>query len=253
MKHQVMPHARYFFATAPLPCPYLPGRTERRLVTELAGRQAGPLHDVLSQAGFRRSHSLAYVPICRDCSACAAVRVRAPDFRAGRSHRRIAARNADLVAAELPPTASDEQFALFHAYQRRRHGDGEMARMTFYDFQSLIEETPVDTFLLELRDAGGRLIGVCLTDRMADGLSAVYSFFDPAESRRSLGSFMVLTLIERARAAGVPHVYLGFWIADCQKMAYKSRFRPLEAYTPIGWQPLDPDDRQSCRWFSADP
>ncbi|MDG4577277.1 MAG: arginyltransferase [Defluviicoccus sp.] len=251
MKHQAMPHVRYFFATAPLPCPYLAGRTERRLVTELSGRQAGVIHDVLSQAGFRRSHGLAYIPICRDCSACAAVRVCVPDFVAKRAHRRILQRNAELVATNTPPIATSEHFVLFREYERDRHGDGEMARMTFYDYQALIEETPVDTYLLEIRTPAGHLVGVCLTDRMSDGLSAVYSFFDPRLARRSLGSFIILTLIEQARRAGLPHVYLGFWIAECQKMAYKARFQPLEAYTPDGWQPLDPTDSETMRHFAS--
>jgi arginine-tRNA-protein transferase len=240
MKHEAVPNVRHFFATAPLPCPYLPGRTERRLVTELSGRHAGALHDVLSQAGFRRSHSLAYVPVCRDCSACAAVRVCVEGFRPGRGLRRIAARNADLTAARVGAVGTEEQYLLFSAYQHDRHGDGEMARMSFYDYQTLIEDTPVDTHLLELREPGGRLVGVCLTDTMSDGLSAVYSFFHPGMPRRSLGSLIILSLIDEARALSLPHVYLGFWIDGCQKMSYKTRFRPLETYTPEGWKPLEP-------------
>jgi arginine-tRNA-protein transferase len=251
VKHNLIPHAQYFFATSPLPCPYLPGRTERRLVTELSGRQAGALHDVLSQAGFRRSHSLAYVPVCRDCSACAAVRVKALAFVPDRAQRRVRARNADLTLTAMPPRASEEQYALFRAYQRDRHGDGEMARMTFYDFQTLIEDTPVETYVLAAHDPAGRLVAACLTDRMNDGLSAVYSFFDAGARRRSLGTFLILSLIEEARRRDLPHVYLGFWIARSQKMAYKARFRPLEAYTPDGWRLLDADDPGSTRCFSA--
>lgn len=251
MKHNLIPHAQYFFATSPLPCPYLPGRTERRLVTELSGRQAGALHDVLSQAGFRRSHSLAYVPVCRDCSACAAVRVKALAFQQTRGQRRVRARNADLSLVNAPATATEEQYALFRSYQRDRHSDGEMARMTFYDFQTLIEDTPVETYVLEVRDPAGRLVAACLTDRMSDGLSAVYSFFEPQAQGRSLGTFLILSLIEDAQRLGLPHVYLGFWIARSQKMSYKSRFRPLEAYTPDGWRPLDVDDPRTTRCFSS--
>ncbi len=251
MKHNLIPHAQYFFATSPLPCPYLPGRTERRLVTELSGRQAGALHDVLSQAGFRRSHSLAYVPVCRDCSACAAVRVKALAFAATRGQRRVRARNADLCLVATPATATEEQYALFRAYQRDRHSDGEMARMTFYDFQTLIEDTPVETYVLEARDPNGRLVGACLTDRMNDGLSAVYSFFDPQARERSLGTFLILSLIDEAQRRALPHVYLGFWIARSQKMSYKARFRPLEAYTPDGWRALDADDPRTTVYFSC--
>jgi leucyl-tRNA---protein transferase len=251
MKHRLVPNARYFFATAPLPCPYLPGLTERRLVTELSGRNANTFHDVLSQAGFRRSHCLAYVPVCRNCTACAAVRVRTMDFRPSRSQRRTRSANTDLISVEKPPLATEEQYEVFRRYQKERHADGEMARMTFFDYQTLIGDTPVDTRLIEYRDRDQRLMGACLTDRMQDGYSAVYSFFDPDEERRSLGTWAILDLIDRARAESLPYVYLGFWIAASHKMAYKSRFQPLEAYTPEGWLPLDPDDPETYRHFHA--
>jgi leucyl-tRNA---protein transferase len=250
MKHRLMPSARFFFVTAPLPCPYLPGRFERRLVTELAGRQTGSFHDTLSRAGFRRSHGIAYVPVCRDCNACAAVRVLARDFEPSRSQRRIWTRNRDLTVRETAARATQEQYALFRAYQQTRHGGGEMSRMDFCDYQTLVEDTPVDTLIDEVRLPDGRLIAACLTDRMADGFSAVYSFFDAGHDRRSLGSFMILWLIERARTLCLPHVYLGFWVGDCVKMSYKSRFRPLEAYTPEGWRLLDADP-ESLATFRA--
>ena len=187
MKHRLMPSARFFFVTAPLPCPYLPGRFERRLVTELSGRQTEGFHDALSRAGFRRSHGIAYVPVCRDCNACAAVRVLAHAFAPSRSQRRVWARNEDLVVKELPARATQEQYALFRAYQQARHGGGEMARMDFCDYQTLVEDTPVDTLINEVRSPTGRLVGACLTDRMADGFSAVYSFFETGCERRSFG------------------------------------------------------------------
>jgi leucyl-tRNA---protein transferase len=239
MKHRLMPSARFFFVTAPLPCPYLPGRFERRLVTELAGRQVGPLHDALSRAGFRRSHGIAYVPVCRDCTACAAVRVMTGSFNPNRTQRRIWTRNADLLIVERPPRATQEQFLLFRAYQQARHGGGEMARMDFCDYQTLVEDTPVDTMIDEVRHPDGTLLGACLTDRMADGFSAVYSFFDPRQDRRSLGTFMILWLIERARSLDLPYVYLGFWVENCAKMAYKANFRPIEAFTGDGWRLLE--------------
>jgi leucyl-tRNA---protein transferase len=249
MKHRLMPTARFFFVTAPLPCPYLPDRFERRLVTELAGRQVSSFHDALSRAGFRRSHGIAYVPVCRDCRACAAVRVVASDFRPSRTQRRIVLRNQDLQVNELTARATQEQYVLFHSYQKARHGGGEMARMDFCDYQTLVEDTPVETIMIEVRDGSNRLLGACLTDRMADGFSAVYSFFDARLTGRSLGTFMILWLIERARALALPYVYLGFWVAECDKMAYKSRFRPIEAYTPKGWKLLDADDAASSDQF----
>ncbi|MCP5365115.1 MAG: arginyltransferase [Hyphomicrobiales bacterium] len=235
MKHHAMPYAHYFFATAPLPCPYLPNRTERRLVTELAGRHADALHDMLSQSGFRRSHCLAYVPVCRDCAACVAVRIRALEFTPTRGQRRTWSRNDDLIVLVTQAIASEEHYSVFRAYQVHRHSGGEMARMTFYDYQTLVEDTPVDTSILEVRTTSGQLLGACLVDNMRDGLSAVYSFFDPKEVKRSLGTYMILMLIERAKSLRLPYVYLGFWIADCQKMSYKSQFKPMEIFSPEGW------------------
>ena len=237
-ERQTASSTRLFFATAPLPCPYLPGKFERRLVTDLSGHDAGLYHDILSQAGFRRSHNVAYVPVCRNCSACTAVRVKAQAFVFSRAMRRVLRVNRDVLIREVAPRPSEEQYHLFDRYQRYRHANGEMSRMTYADYGSLVEDTPVETFLLEARAPDGTLVGVCLTDRMADGLSAVYSFFDPEGDRRSLGTFLILMLIERARRSGLPHVYLGFWVADCQKMSYKARFQPLEQYTAEGWRSL---------------
>jgi arginine-tRNA-protein transferase len=123
--------------------------------------------------------------------------------------------------------------------------------MDFCDYQTLVEDTPVDTLINEVRLPNGKLIGACLTDRMADGFSAVYSFFDTDCDRHSLGTFMILWLIARARSLGLPYVYLGFWVAECDKMSYKARFQPLEAYTPDGWQLLHADDPESVRHFRS--
>ncbi|MEK9725193.1 MAG: arginyltransferase [Rhodospirillaceae bacterium] len=239
MKHKPYLDARFFFSTSPLPCPYLPGRMERRVVTELIGRNAPEMHDKLSEGGFRRSHSIAYAPACPSCDACTAVRVLAQEFRPSRSQRRIWARNADLTVEEAPAVATHEQYALFSRYQRNRHGGGDMSRMDFFDYQALIEDTPVETTVVEFRDADGMLVSACLTDLMETGLSAVYSFFDPHQNDRSLGSHMILWLIERTRQLGLEHVYLGFWIPDCSKMAYKTRFTPIEAKRPDGWHRHD--------------
>ena len=222
---------------------------ERRLVAELGTSDAVAFHDTLSQAGFRRSHRFAYVPVCRECNACATVRILVEGFRARRSHRRLLARNADLTARDAPPQASAEQYDLFRAYQSVRHSGGEMARMDFFDYQALVEDTPVNTSVVEFRDPQGDLVAACITDRVADGFSAVYSFFRPDLPRRGLGSYMILWLVERARALQLPHVYLGFWVADCPKMAYKASFQPLEAYTPDGWRPLRVDEPETWNYF----
>ena len=238
MDHKALSSTQFFFATPPLPCPYLPGRVERRVVTELAGRQAGPLHERLSRAGFRRSHRIAYAPACPGCTECRAARIVAGAFTFSRSQRRVWKLNADIVAGEPPLAATEEQYGVFSAYLASRHGDGDMVHMDFLDYRSLVEDSPVDTVLVEFRNAGGRLVAGCLMDRLDDGLSAVYSFFDPALRRRSLGVYMVLWLAEQAKTRGLAHVYLGFWIADCAKMSYKAAFRPLEVYSPQGWRPL---------------
>lgn len=242
MKHGPVDAPRFFFATAPMPCPYIAGRVESRLVSELAGPDAGAQHDRLSSAGFRRSHGIIYAPACPACSACKAVRMRAAEFSPGRSQRLIIRRNADLAVSVKPPKATDEQFALFRAYQNARHPGGDMSRMNAADFRALVEETPVETFVTEFRSGGdGRLLAVCLTDKTAGGFSAVYSFYDPdpALNRRSLGAWMIIWLAQRARDAGLAYVYLGYWIKDCAKMGYKAGFRPLEVRTHAGWRLLE--------------
>lgn len=239
MKHNAAQGTRFFFATALLPCPYLTGRIERRVVTELVGRDVTALHDRLSTAGFRRSHGAAYAPACPECDACVPVRVIAPGFTATRSQKRILRANGDLDIACTPALATQEQYALFNRYQQARHHSGDMAKMDFFDYQTLIEETPVDTFVAEFRKPDdGDLVAACLVDRVCDGYSAVYSFFDTELARSSLGSFMILWLIEKARSENRRNIYLGFWIRDCRKMSYKIAYQPLEGFTGGAWHPL---------------
>ncbi len=239
MRHQPLPDTKFFFSTAPLPCPYMPGRTERRVVTELVGRDANALHDQLSMAGFRRSHGICYVPACPNCDACVAVRVVVDEFKPSKSLRRILKRNTDLSAEIVEPIATHEQYSLFSDYQRTRHNGGDMAKMDFMDYQALIEDTPVNTVVIEFRFKSGTLAGVCLVDRLSDGLSAVYSFFDDAQSDRSLGTYMILWMIDEAYGQELPYMYLGFWIDGCSNMEYKSRFKPLERVTPDGWMRME--------------
>jgi arginine-tRNA-protein transferase len=229
---------QFFYTTAPLPCPYLPGRTERKIVTELSGTEAEALHERLSRAGFRRSHNIAYAPVCPGCQACVPIRVVSEDFTPDRTQRRILRANANLTVSEMPARATAEQFTLFQRYQKNRHADGDMAAMGYYDYRAMIEDTPISTGLLEFRDAQDRLLGACLTDWLADGLSAVYSFFDTNEEKRSLGTFAVLWLIGRARSLGLPYVYLGYWVPESRKMAYKARFRPSEILISGAWHRL---------------
>lgn len=238
MRHQPVKALHHFFATPPMPCPYFPERTERRLVTELSGRDAGQLHDVLSSSGFRRSHGMAYAPTCPSCQACIPIRVIAGQFRPGRTQRRVERDNTGLFWKECHAVATEEQYALFSRYQSGRHGAGEMSKMDYGDYRALIEDTPVETRVIEFRSTGNALTGVCLLDYVRDGLSAVYSFFDPGQPKKSLGTYMVLWLIRRAQSLGLPHVYLGFWIEDSPKMAYKSNFRPCEIYTDGAWSSM---------------
>ena len=213
---------RRFYRSMPSPCPYIPGQIERKNAT-------------LTRAGFRRSHDIVYRPVCPACQACVPVRIPTDNFQPNRTQKRILKRNADLTLIERPAIASEEQYQLFTAYQRGRHADGDMARMSFLDFRAMIQDGSADSRVLELRDARNGLIGAMLVDRLSDGLSAVYSFFDPAAERRSLGTFIVLAALNLLRLQQHPFLYLGYWIAKSRKMAYKSRFHPLEKLGPAGW------------------
>lgn len=218
-----------------MPCPYLDGKVERNLFTELRGAQAQDLHDQLALAGFRRSHHIVYRPACPGCNGCVPIRLPVSSFRPSRSQQRVWNRNADLVVRTEPALATDEHYDLFSRYQRARHGGSEMAAMSFSDFRAMVEDSVVNTELMSIRDPSGALLGACLTDILSSGLSAVYSYFEPTEERRSLGTFSILKLVQEAGARARPHVYLGYWIEDCAKMTYKSRFQPVEHLGPDGW------------------
>jgi arginine-tRNA-protein transferase len=241
MNKPLLSPLHHFYRTSSQPCPYLDGFIERKVITEIGGPAPQSLYNDLSRAGFRRSHQLAYRPACPTCTACVPVRVAVDRFVPGRSIKRLEALNADLSVATVEAAGSVEQYRLFTRYQLARHADSDMANMGFGDYRAMIEDSPVATSLLTLRDGTGRLVGVCLTDELDDGASAVYSFYDADQPKRSLGTWLVVALIERARRLGRPYVYLGYWIAGSRKMAYKTRFRPLEALGPNGWTPFEPD------------
>jgi arginine-tRNA-protein transferase len=233
---------QFFYTTAPLPCPYVPGRTERKVVTEITGPDAESLHDRLSRAGFRRSHNIAYAPVCPSCQACVPIRIPVARFAPDRTLRRLIRLNAALDGFEVPARATSEQFQLFQRYQLARHGDGDMATMSFYDYRAMVEDTPIETFIVEFRGQDDRLLGACLSDRLGDGVSAVYSFYAPDQERRSLGTYAILWLIERAKSLGLGYVYLGYWVSESRKMAYKSRFRPSEILLGGSWRTLTEAD-----------
>jgi leucyl-tRNA---protein transferase len=239
------PETTQFFLTAAMPCPYLPERHERKLFTHLTGRRAAMLHQVLSDHGFRRSQNLIYRPACEGCAACQSARIPVHQFVAGARHKRTLRRNADIVGTELLPRVTAEQYDLFMRYLAARHSGGGMTQMSYIDYEYMVEDTPVSSMLIEYRirqedGSEGPLAGVALSDRMSEGLSMVYSFFDPDASARSLGNYMILDHIRRTQLAGLKYVYLGYWVPDSPKMAYKAQFRPLEIQTGTqGWRKLD--------------
>lgn len=232
-----------FYITAPAPCPYLPGRRERKIFSYLSGPGATSINAMLTRRGFRRSQNIIYIPACEGCQACVPVRIVAGDFEVTRSRRRILSRNADLVRRVRAPQATSEQFSILRAYLDARHFDGGMADMTVLDYASMVEETAVETLVIEYsaRDEAGeeRLIACALTDRLTDGLSMVYSFFEPEEAARSLGQLMILDHVALAREYSLPYVYLGYWVDGSDKMDYKQRFQPLEKLTASGWVRMD--------------
>lgn len=235
--------------TAPHACGYLPGMVERKVFTHLIGRRAPQINDLLTQAGFRRSQTIAYRPACEGCRACVSVRVPVDLFKPSRTQRRIFAANRDLVGEQKPNTATGEHYSLFRDYLSSRHPDGGMMEMSVLDFSLMVEDSHVETDLIEYRRRGpdtfingrgaGPLIATALTDVLADGLSMVYSFYDPSEAARSLGTFMILDHIERARKRGLPYLYLGYWIEGSRKMDYKARFLPQERLGQNGWELYD--------------
>ncbi len=235
-----------FYLTAETPCPYLPQKFERKLFTHLAGKRAGDLHDMLSLHGFRRSQNIAYRPACEGCNACQSARVQIYEFERNANQRRIWRKNSDIVGTSVEPIATQEQYSLFKNYLKTRHHDGGMSEMSHIDYEFMVEDTPVQSMVVEYRvrtdldEEDGPLVAVALTDMLPDGISMVYSFFDPHADRRSLGRFMVLDQIERSRRLGLPFLYLGYWVKNSPKMTYKSSFQPLEVLgNGDRWQLLD--------------
>ncbi len=242
MRH-TLPLAPQFYVTAPQPCPYLEGRMERELFTALQGDNAEKLNDSLSQQGFRRSQNVLYRPSCAECSACLSARIDVSAFAPTKSQKRTTKRNADLERRATSPWATEDQYALFRDYLDSRHADGGMADMDVFEFAAMIEETPIRSRVVEYTcDTDSTLMGVSLTDVLSDGLSMVYSFYAPGHERRSLGTYMILDHIKIAQEAGLPYVYLGYWVPGSQKMGYKSKFSGLEVYLGGHWQKMiDPD------------
>ena len=247
MTQHFAPRQLRFFLTAPSPCPYLPGREERKVFAHLPLSDGPGVNDALTQVGFRRSQNIAYRPACESCDACISARIPAPDYVFSRSERRVIDRNKDLSRHLVEAEATMEQFDLLRRYLTTRHADGGVAEMTWPDYVAMVEDTAVRTHLIEYRlpsgDGGpGDLVACVLVDILGDGLSLVYSFYEPAMTRRSLGAFVILDHVVQARAAELGFVYLGYWVPGSPKMEYKARYRPIEVLRPGGWVRMNHGD-----------
>ena len=260
MRH-TLPIVPQFYVTAPQPCPYLDGRMERKLFTALQGDQAQRLNDTLSKQGFRRSQNVLYRPSCAECSACLSARIRVADFKPNRSQRKVLKAAAHLRRNATSPWATEEQYALFRRYLDARHADGGMADMDVFEFAAMVEETPIKSRVIEYsrlagpEDDSAPLTVVSLTDVFEDGLSMVYSFYDPDFANLSLGTFAILDHINIAREAGLPYVYLGYWVPGSRKMGYKAGFSALEIFKAGKWVDIgDPSDHHAeLHPLSVDP
>ena len=260
MRHS-LPLTPQFYVTAPQPCPYIEGRMERKLFTSLQGESAQGLNDSLSKQGFRRSQNVLYRPSCADCGACLSARIRVADFQPNRSQKRIQKATAHLMRNATSPWATEDQFTLFRRYLEARHADGGMADMDVFEFAAMIEETPIKSRVIEYTrpagpgERGRQLAAVSLTDVFDDGLSMVYSFYDPDLERLSLGTFAILDHVAIAREIGLPYVYLGYWVPGSRKMGYKAGFSAVEIFKGGCWQDIgDPADHTAdLNPMSVDP
>lgn len=235
-----------FHVTTSEPCPYLEGRRERKIFTIASEGDAKSLYNALSKHGFRRSQFALYKTSCGTCNACLPVRIRVKDFQLSSSQKRIVKQNRFIKRRLMAPIADLMQYEIFKKYVVGRHGDGYMASMQISDFQKMVEETAVNTTLVTYFDrrpsndgriSYPRLVAACITDSMDDGLSMVYSYFDPDFSCQSLGIYMILDHIELAEmlSSDNEYVYLGYWVPTCRKMDYKKRFKPIEVFLDGEW------------------
>ncbi|GMG81451.1 arginyltransferase [Paralimibaculum aggregatum] len=241
MSHHESALKAQFYLTAPQPCPYLEGREERKVFTTLQGASAVAVNNALSARGFRRSQSVIYRPACVGCSACMSIRIPVAQFRPSKTQRRVIARNGDLTRRPCEAWATEAQFGLFRRYLDRRHADGGMADMDAFDYASMVDETPVNSAVIEYtrpdpETGEAQLIGACLSDILGDGLSMVYSFFEPDHPQRSLGAYMILDHVRLAAEMGLHYVYLGYWVAGSPKMSYKTQYRPFELCDGASWR-----------------
>lgn len=229
-----------FFATPPHDCSYLPEREATTMFVDPRANVDKKLYSQLTALGFRRSGSHYYRPHCENCNACVPVRLVASDFRPDRNQRRTLTKNADIECRLVPARFSERYYDLYAYYIEQRHADGDMYPPSRDQFTSFLVDGATDSWFLEM-NLDGKLIGLAAVDLLNDGLSAIYTVFDPAYEHRSLGTFAILWQLEEARRRGLPHVYLGYWIRECRKMNYKTRFRPIEALQDGHWQVMKPE------------
>ncbi|PPR77047.1 MAG: putative arginyl-tRNA--protein transferase [Alphaproteobacteria bacterium MarineAlpha2_Bin1] len=227
-----------FYRTPETKCPYLPDKVEQLIFTHLDDIQPDLTHNFFAKSGYRRSHGIVYKPDCKNCSECIPVRINASKFQNSKKYRRILMKNSDIYSNAVKLQGTDEQYKLFNKYQNSRHKDGNMSLMQIDDYKSMIEESPVETSLIEYRKSNGKLFAVSLTDKLFDGYSMVYSFFDYKEKNRSPGNFMILDHINRAKKNCLSFIYLGYYIKNCNKMSYKDKFQPIEAFYNQNWEKL---------------
>ena len=218
-------------------CPYIKGQTEQRIAVDISNNPQ--CHDGLATAGFRRVENWVYRPACPECNACLPWRVDVANFMPSRNMSRIIHKNRDLARHIGSPTPSDDHYRLFKNYVTSRHDDGQMAQMDQHDFTSMISNSPIETVLISYHDAENNLVSAILSDLQSDGLSAVYSFFEPGLTTRSLGTFMVLDLLGIAKDSDLNWLYLGYFVKGSRKMEYKARFEPAEIFKDGQWQTVN--------------
>lgn len=229
------------YLSAPHACSYLPDRQSSTLFTDPEQPMDMASFSQLLQYGFRRSGGMVYAPRCEHCSQCKSVRIPVDDFLPRRIHRRVLQLNSAVEIHERPAEFDPAHYALYQRYTAARHEDGDMADASPSDYMGFLRADWCDTRFLEFV-LDGQLIAVAVTDLAQDGLSAVYTFFDPDLAEKSLGTLAILSQIRRARELGLAYLYLGYWIRDSRKMAYKAGFRPLELWQAGRWLRFGPDD-----------